>query len=122
MNSSKGWIGVDFDGTLAHYTKWGSLLTLGEPVFPMVERVKQWLRDGMEVRIMTARASPPYYPSTLTFTDVEKVIQDWTEEHVGQRLAVTCSKDLNMIELWDDRCVQVEPNTGAPTTYWVSRV
>lgn len=118
----KGWIGVDLDATLAHYVKWNHLLTIGEPIWPMVERVKQWLREGYEVRVMTARISPPYVPSTLTREDVEKAIQDWTEEHVGERLAVTCQKDLHMIELWDDRCVQVEPNTGEPVTYWQSRV
>jgi hypothetical protein len=83
----------------------------------MVERVKNWLRDGREVRIVTARFAPPE-----TANAVAQAIGDWCEEHIGARLPVTCSKDLNMIELWDDRCVQVEPNTGEPTTYWVSRV
>lgn len=113
---------MDFDGTLAHYTKWRSLLDLGEPVWPMVERVKQWLREGHEVRVFTARACPPYVPEYLTFSDVETAIGNWTEEHVGQRLAVTYMKDLDMLELWDDRCVQVEPNIGEPVTYWQSRV
>lgn len=119
---SKGWIGVDLDGTAAHYSKWGNLLDIGEPVWPMIYRINDWIRDGYEVRIMTARIAPPYVPDTLTREDVERAIQNWTEEHTGYRLAVTCSKDLNMIELWDDRAVQVEPNTGEPTTYWVSRV
>lgn len=119
---SKGWIGVDLDGTIAHYVKWGSLLSIGEPIWPMVERVKQWLREGLEVRIFTARIAPPYFPDTLTREDVEGAIQAWTFLHVGERLPVTCSKDLHMIELWDDRCVQVEPNTGEPVTYWQSRV
>jgi hypothetical protein len=123
--NGKGWIGVDLDGTLAYYHTWGNLLSFGDPIPVMQERVKQWLREGQEVRIMTARAAPPfscdYHGAPLTFADVEKAIQDWTELHIGQRLPVTCCKDLNMIELWDDRCVQVEPNTGEPTTYWVSR-
>lgn len=118
---SRGWIGVDLDGTIAHYVKWGSLLSIGEPVWPMVERVKQWLREGMEVRIMTARIAPPYSEG-LTREDVEHAIQVWTMQHVGKCLPVTCQKDLQMIELWDDRCVQVEPNTGEPVTYWQSRV
>lgn len=126
MNSSKGWIGVDLDGTLAQFTRLTPMLTVGEPIIPMVERVKQWLRDGHEVRIVTARIAPPHFcvvtKETFTRDDIEKCIQDWTEEHIGQRLTVTCSKDFHMIELWDDRCVQVEPNTGEPTTYWVSRV
>jgi 5'(3')-deoxyribonucleotidase len=114
---SKGWIGVDFDGTLAHYTTWGSITSLGEPVWPMVERVKQWLEDGYEVRIVTARMAPPN-----SAADVEKAIGDWCEEYVAKRLPVTCSKDLDMIELWDDRAVQVAPNTGQPTVYWLSRL
>jgi hypothetical protein len=119
---SKGWIGVDLDGTLARWGHWGDIRNIGEPIIPMVERVKQWLREGQEVRIVTARACPPYIPDTIEFSDVEKAIQDWTEEHIGERLAVQFWKDLDMIELWDDRCVQVEPNTGEPTTYWVSRI
>jgi hypothetical protein len=39
-------------------------------------------------------------------------IQDWCEKHIGRRLEVTCQKDFAMIELWDDRCVQVVCNTG----------
>jgi hypothetical protein len=110
------------DGTLAHYTRWGNLLEFGEPVIVMVERVKQWLREGQEVRILTARMAPPFYPRHLTAYDVAQAVGDWTEQHVGQRLAATCSKDMGMIELWDDRCVQVEANTGEPVTYWVSRI
>ena len=33
-------------------------------------------------------------------------------EHIGRRLIVTCVKDYEMIELWDDRAVAVEFNTG----------
>ena len=29
-------------------------------------------------------------------------------------LEITNAKDMDMIELWDDRCVQVIPNTGKP--------
>jgi hypothetical protein len=31
-------------------------------------------------------------------------------------LEVTNAKDMDMIELWDDRAVQVIPNTGNPVT------
>lgn len=117
---------MDFDATLAHYEKWTDLLELGEPVWPMVERVRQWLREGKDVRVFTARICPPYVCAKAhveyTREDVERAIQDWTEEHIGARLPVTCIKDRFMLELWDDRCVQVEPNTGEPVTYWQSRV
>jgi hypothetical protein len=116
------WIGVDFDGTLAMWERWGGVLTLGEPIWPMVERVKGWLAAGKRVKIFTARMEPPYDPRWVTRLDVIDTIQAWTEKYLGERLEVTNVKDLHMIELWDDRAVQVEHNVGEPVTYWQSRV
>ena len=115
-----GWIGVDFDGTLAHYDKWVGWNVFGEPIMPMVERVRRWLAHDVEVRIMTARVGVEprdecrCYVTKAVFTNEEmaKAIQDWTEKHLGARLTVTCVKDSGMIELWDDRAVQVVANTG----------
>lgn len=59
-----GWIGVDFDGTLAHYESW----------------------EGADV----------------------------CEKHFGEVLPITCVKDLGMVELYDDRAVTVQKNTGRP--------
>jgi len=39
-------------------------------------------------------------------------IAAWCKLHIGQVLPLTCTKDYGMIELWDDRAVQVEMNTG----------
>jgi len=39
-------------------------------------------------------------------------VQAWCEEHLGRRLPITCVKDHRMVEIWDDRSVQVVPNTG----------
>ena len=115
-----GWIGVDFDGTLAHYDKWTGWNQFGEPIPLMVERVRAWLAEGVEVRIMTARVTVDenevgecyVMKEKFTGTMMASAIQDWTEKHVGARLTVTCVKDLHMIELWDDRAVQVVANTG----------
>ena len=108
MPHSNGWIGVDLDGTLAHYDGWKGEYHIGDPVPKMVARIKKWLDDGVEVRIMTARVSfPNGYDHRVT-----DAIMEWCTEHIGVKLAVTCSKDFQMIELWDDRCVQVVPNTG----------
>jgi hypothetical protein len=104
----KGWIGVDLDGTLARYDGWVDHMTIGEPIPRMVNRVKKWLAEGMDVRIFTARV---VRADELPTTPIE-VIQDWTEKHIGARLPVTGSKDYGMIELWDDRAVTVIPNTG----------
>lgn len=107
-----GWIGVDLDGTLAHYDQFRGHEHIGEPIMPMVERVKKWLAEGRDVRIFTARVGG---------TDAEAhratlYIDEWAIEHIGQALPVTCRKDFQMIELWDDRCVQVMPNTGKTVT------
>lgn len=96
------WIGVDFDGTLAEWTPGGGM-PLGEPVQPMLERVKGWLSQGKEVRIFTARASTP---------ELIPEVEAWCVKHIGQKLAVTCMKDFGCIEIWDDIAVRIERNTG----------
>jgi hypothetical protein len=104
------WIGVDLDGTLAIYNGWVDSCTIGQPIYAMVNRVQQWLDQGKRVKILTARACQIQ-------PDREKVIQaieDWTEKYIGQRLEVTAEKDWLMLELWDDRCKEVIPNTGVP--------
>jgi hypothetical protein len=108
-----GWIGVDFDGTLAHYEGYKGAGILGEPIMPMVDRVKKWLADGKTVKVMTARASRSDDPEKYNdwITDC-LAIQNWCEEHLGQKLEVTCVKDQGMEELWDDRAVRIIKNTG----------
>jgi FMN phosphatase YigB (HAD superfamily) len=98
-----GWIGVDLDGTLAHYTGWNGHEHIGEPVPLMLERVKKWIAEGQEVRIFTARASVDEHV---------EIVEEWCLKHVGRKLEVTNVKDYKMIQLWDDRAVQVLPNTG----------
>lgn len=101
----KGWIGVDLDGTLAHYDGWYGPAHIGEPIPAMLKRVQDWLDDGREVRIFTARASVPEYVPFVT---------QWLEKQGLPALKVTNVKDFAMITLWDDRCVQVETNSGKP--------
>jgi hypothetical protein len=103
--SLSGWIGVDLDGTLAHYDGWKGPEHIGEPVHEMLERVRAWIGEGKEVRIFTARAWDPVQVP---------YVHDWLVKHGLPRLAVTNVKDFLMVELWDDRCVQVIPNTGKP--------
>jgi len=119
--ANDGWIAVDLDGTLARYDGWRGEDHIGEPIVPMVARVKDWLREGRDVRIFTARvdggevAMAMGNPAGERFRDVTRVrgfIEAWCEKHLGRVLPVTNRKDYGMIELWDDRCVQVIPNTG----------
>lgn len=48
-----GWIGVDLDGTLAEYTGWHGPGHIGPPIPKMLDRVKNWLAEGVDVRIFT---------------------------------------------------------------------
>ncbi len=100
------WIGVDLDGTLAEWHGWSHDKKIGKPIAPMMERMYKWLHTpGLEVKIFTARAAMN--------ADVEiPRIHAWLAEHGLPKLEVTCSKDMFMIELWDDRAVSVIPNTG----------
>lgn len=101
-----GWIGVDLDGTLAVYDEWRGVEHIGEPIPAMVERVKYWLESGIDVRIFTARVYGDGRADAL------RPIEAWCAEHIGVVLPVTCQKDYGMVQLWDDRCVPVIPNTG----------
>lgn len=120
--STSGWIGVDLDGTLAYYDGWKGENHIGAPIAPMVARVKEWLAQGVTVKIFTARVgtSGAFSQESQRHADQAfaehqvQLIQAWCEQHLGQRLEVTAMKDFAMLELWDDRCVQVQMNTGQP--------
>lgn len=107
---------VDFDGTLAYsiHDQWDG--PLGEPISQMVERVKAWIAEGVEVRIFTARVSPldkygyPVDPARLE--DLKERIGNWTLIHCGRRLESTNCKDHNVNRIWDDRARQVIRDTG----------
>ena len=110
-NYDGGWIGVDLDGTLAFHDKFSSLEHIGSPIPDMQNRVLKWLEDGVDVRIFTARASRVLQDPSLA-EEVCRPIIDWCVKHLGRPLPITCFKDFKMVELWDDRCVSVESNTG----------
>lgn len=120
IKENEAWIGVDLDGTLAEYHGWTKWNEFGKPIPAMVERVREWLRKGTEVRIFTARVSVRdsdkhvCVKSGEEFTtfQMRNAISDYCVRHIGVPLHSTCVKDLHMIELWDDRAVQVVPNTG----------
>ena len=103
------WIGVDLDGTLAHdhgnNRDGKGLSEIGSPIKPMLNRLKKWIAEGKTVKIFTARASSPRQVA---------MVKKWLVRHGLPDLEVTNVKDLRMIELWDDRCVQVMTNLGEP--------
>ena len=73
----------------------------------MVERVKEWLAEGLEVRIFTARVCEPATANHQRF-----LIANWCMKHLGVTLPITHEKDYDMEVLFDDRARQVETNTG----------
>jgi hypothetical protein len=103
------WIGVDLDGTLAHdpgnKRENRALEQIGSPIKPMLNRLRKWIAEGKTVKIFTARASSPRQVV---------MIKKWLASYGLPDLEVTNVKDLRMIELWDDRCVQVMTNLGEP--------
>jgi hypothetical protein len=117
-------IAVDLDGTLARYDGWISAEHIGEPIPLMVTRVKEWLANGETVTIFTARVCREdylvkYLPGSAAYAELEaeckstrKAIETWCLKHIGQVLEITNKKDYSLVELWDDRAVQVIPNTG----------
>lgn len=124
-----GWIGVDFDKTLAYYDKYEGAAVVGEPIKPMVELVRTFIEAGKEVRIFTARVWPitsvirpesnfnaTYLPNfgqeMSDAVNAAIAIRTWCFKEFGRILPITCVKDPSMIELYDDRAVQVEANTG----------
>ena len=73
----------------------------------MFDRVVKWVKAGKKVKIFTARVHSGN-------PEVVNHIEQWMAKHFGFVLEITNVKDFAMIELWDDRCVQVEINTGIP--------
>lgn len=131
MSNYRGWIGVDFDGTISKYDGWKGSTHTGEPIELMAERVRKWIAEGREVRIFTARISPldgcfragdgKQFPFPKTAREKEAVeaaiaIMEWTKKHFGAYLPVTNVKDYEMHQLWDDRAIQVITNTGEQVT------
>ncbi|WP_028454605.1 hypothetical protein [Chitinilyticum litopenaei] len=96
------WTGVDLDGTLAtHHGYMDGCI--GEPIKPMLDRVRELIAAGREVRIFTARASDP--------NQVQHVRAWLSAQGLGE-LAITNVKDFDMVELYDDRAMRVKRNTG----------
>ncbi|MHA2403863.1 MAG: hypothetical protein ACXADH_12785 [Candidatus Kariarchaeaceae archaeon] len=90
------WVGFDFDGTLAKEHTF-------EPVLPMVRRLRTYLKNGTECRILTARGNDPHGIA---------LVKNWLREQDLPNLEVTSKKDYQMIVLYDDRARQVIQDTG----------
>jgi hypothetical protein len=97
------WTGVDLDGTLAYYDGASSIETVGQPIPVMLDLVKKMINNGIRVKIFTARAQDP---------DQLPIVRNWLKANGLPELEITNIKDYYMQRLYDDRCIQVERNTG----------
>ncbi len=104
-----GWIGVDMDGTLAYDDGDPSFSKpIGNPIQPMVKRIRHWLDCGFQVKIFTARTG---------FPGIEEKIHTWLKTECDlPPLEITNVKDGMCAQIWDDRAIQVIRNTGEPVT------
>lgn len=105
--TTTGWIAVDLDGTLASYDPRHGIEQVGKALPDMISRVKQWLQAHYEVRVFTARAAD----ETLIAP-----VQEWLGANGLPALAVTNQRDRHLLQIWDDRAIQVETNTGEVIT------
>lgn len=121
MSDDQRYYAVDLDSTLMYHEDHQEH-EFGEPIQPMLVRVKEWLAAGHLVKIFTARAFnwetqfPGQIKQRLYERDIVP-IRAWCVEHIGIALQVTCMKSPHLIELWDDRAVRVAKNLGFPVRY-----
>jgi len=103
--------GVDLDKTTATYDKWRGIADIGEPIPMMQVRIAAWFANGDIVDVFTARMHPSHGPEQLA--EAEKAIRDWYLDVFGQEpREVTCEKNPKWDDIWDDKTIQVIPNTG----------
>ncbi|MDA3917438.1 MAG: hypothetical protein PF690_10740 [Deltaproteobacteria bacterium] len=103
IDKTKPWTGVDLDGTLAYYERSASSDMIGEPVPAMMAFVKKMIKHGTRVKIFTARVQDP---------EQLPIIRNWLKENGLPEIEITNVKDYYMHRIYDDRCIQVEENTG----------
>lgn len=126
-DNGEGWIGFDLDGTLAMYDGWKGIDHIGAPIGPMVSLIKKYRAQGRRVKILTARIAPhrledgtigeayitvPKGDGGATRQYARQYINDWCHFNLGFVPEIVYAKDQLMLELYDDRVKQVEPNTG----------
>ncbi|PIE63172.1 MAG: hypothetical protein CSA25_01575 [Desulfobacter postgatei] len=94
---------MDLDGTLAVWNKTSTLDRIGAPIPGMVDMVRRMVKNGIRVKIFTARACDP--------AQIPK-IRAWMHKNGLPDLEITNVKDYYMERLYDDRAIRVERNTG----------
>lgn len=102
-------IAVDLDGTLAYYDGWKGVYHIGAPIRSVVNRVIKEHEAGNVLYIHTARISDQE-DRDVALTCIET----WLTCHglIKYFAGITCIKQKNFAEFWDDRAIQVVKNEG----------
>jgi len=94
---------IDLDGTLAYYERWGGIGDIGEPIPIMKKWVLFWIKNGIKIKIFTARAG-----------DKKKIppIKKWLLLNGFPPLEITNIKGLDCDIIFDNIAKEVINNTG----------
>ena len=107
------WIGFDLDGTLAEYNGWNGISSIGKPIKPMCDLIKKLHDGGDIVKIVTARVAPKdERDGEYQAEKARGYIEEWCRDNLGFVPEITHEKDSLMEKMYDDRAVQVIPNSG----------
>ena len=103
-------IALDMDKTLAHHESGWGIKYIGEPITPMVNKVKEWLAKGYKVSIFTARVCDDK-PDGMIKQQID-LITGFLIKAGLPKLPITAMKSPNFTHFIDDRAYHVERNTG----------
>lgn len=116
--SKDSWIGFDLDGTIAEHdlNKDYDPNVIGNPIPKMMDKLKEYLSKGIKCKILTARVSGIWNSGdSIEYNEAYDsyiAIESWLIRYLGFKIPITSMKDYNMLWFYDDRCVQVERDTG----------
>lgn len=106
-------VAFDLDGTLAFYNGYKGPEHIGDPIPKAIALAKEYLEKGVRVVIFTARVGS----ENQAANDVSRsYVEEWTVQHVGQKLEVTAQKSPMFKLIYDDRARQVVENLGLVVT------
>ena len=112
MSSGKAWWGFDVDKT-AFVDEGGTRGgVIGEPIMPIIRRIKHFLRTGRKVNIVTARVHPSEPDREEQVLTVSRALDAVLGPEMASKIGIRSDKDRHMIDLYDDRAMQVIPNKG----------
>ena len=118
MDKYPKYIGCDFDATISEYHGWKGPTDLGKPIPEMVRKIKEAMSQGSQVWIFTARVNPGghEYKEALEATQAYLAIAEWCVKVFGELLPITHEKNKLWQSIYDDRAIQVLPNSGILAT------